>query len=77
MKFEEILPYLKKGKKAYRKSENQLEYTANYVYFDFESNEILIRYSHSSHNVPSYVDFNDLVADDWEVLEQGIGGDYD
>ncbi len=68
MKFEEILPHLKKGKKAYRKSENQLEYTTNYVYFDFERNEILRRYKQSSHDVPAYIDFNDLVAADWEVV---------
>lgn len=68
MKFEEILPQLKKGMKAYRRkyAEPAWSFVNHYVYFEHE--EVMRKYYNSSIPTKSYLEYEDIVADDWEIL---------
>jgi len=66
MKFEEVLPYIKQGRKAFRKGE--IGFQSNYRYIDKERYEIMIKYDNSDHGVPSFFDLHDILAEDWELI---------
>lgn len=64
MNFEEILPLLKKGERAYRKKDFHYS-VPSYIYF--EDGEIMRQYMNGVNPCKSYVSYGDIVANDWEI----------
>ena len=69
MKFEEILPYLKRGGNAYRVKDFQgPQYLKNYVYLG--ETDVMRVYDNGTNHSTSYFDFSDIIADDWEIYKE-------
>lgn len=65
MLFESVLPLLLSGKKICRTGFNkEVPFNANYVYI--EENDLRRRYLNSSNGAPSFLDYEDITATDWE-----------
>ncbi len=63
MKFEEVLPALREGKKIRRKNDYWLAYTGCYQLID---NQLWDMYE----NLIDAIDIYDLLADDWEIVKE-------
>lgn len=69
MKFNEILNYLENGEKVYRKKwlQDSPVYQPCYLYLNNESRKISLRYPNSKLPVYTYLDYDGVTADDWEI----------
>ena len=70
MKFEEILPKLKTGEKVYRDKyfRPPFDFNKHIIYFD--NNEVIRQYYDGTLPCRSYLEYEDLVADDWKIYEE-------